>query len=775
MANFMKYLDRLDATDEQREASLRIHEQYRGDFGRLREGEIDQLLRLVHGQTEQRMSQRQRIGSMLQARSKVMHQIGSLEDRLFNDLSPFLAEFQRVMLPRMRMARERECYATNMTMPMAGGTVDLSSIIDGLKLTGDLRDRVDPLLQGYEIQLTTGIKTLYDARNKMWLQIADSIEDDVVTSDGTSDHRRSASTIMRTTPAAVELASAKSVEAAAEIASLNRHTARAIAAVLPERDAWRFMECFYREAYSNGLDSSSSTCLSFDRILQTEKLTENQRLEIMSIRARFESASMRLMERGADLIDEYRRSPGWSSIGIERLSELRQRLDAVRRSRIELIESTKHSVESLVGTQSSRLLTAAAVMERADRLSREMKEVAADDMLDDSRAADSDALPGPEPLLPGPISRGDALRYGRMLGLTDDALAIVESLVADYQISYDERLATPRRALRETCQRRDAAAILSEAEIDAYIIRVDVARRAVLAVSRHADDRFFDDLRLFMVAEDERANAAIRRVRLTRERDCCRRALSSLGESLENGHGIPVDLIELVVNLRLDPAQLQSLETVLPAYETAMTEGMRSLYEIESTIAREKERLALTLQIANDATLRDAAVARFNRASDQGIRRELAARKTLMELNGATLLRLVDMLPFEMGFRLRQELERKTFPEVYVNPHSATPTIRKVLRLVDLSAEQRREVESIALTYHSEYNEISEKMAALCQGAAERPETLALSTSSDDAGFESSMGKLRFERDELCAATRERLRGVLSTGQAQRVGILDGR
>ena len=130
------YADRLALSDQQLQAALSAHDQYREDFRALREGDIEKLLQDAQGL---RMGpfpislDRKQVEKSLRSMDTIISKIATLDNHLFDEIQTVLSDEQSAMLPRVRQARERVRYQSGLTRMVGflnpASHVDLSALL----------------------------------------------------------------------------------------------------------------------------------------------------------------------------------------------------------------------------------------------------------------------------------------------------------------------------------------------------------------------------------------------------------------------------------------------------------------------------------------------------------------------------------------------------------------------------------------------------------------------------------------------------------------------
>jgi hypothetical protein len=769
-----KYLQRLGASEPQRQAAAAMHDQYKSDYKRLRETDVEKLMTAMRAlQGGGGLPKRKDVENFIDARAQVLARVESLDNAMFNNLQPLLAEHQMAMLPRVKMARARARYTTNETRMMTGAQVDLSDLVTEIDLTGEDLASIDPIMQGYEVRLTRASEELHDRNTKMWLEIMDALEAAGYRGEDDMHDPERAGKIMETMQNVMRDATKKGRETGAEIAKLHRQTYRAVAPNLAPETARAFAGRFFAAAYAETFQHTAAQPPPFDRALKIKDLSDDQRGDVAALRDQYEASNLRLLEAAADLIDAHRAEFSVFDFNGESLQKHQEQLQANATQRGELATKAGQSLASLVGTDMAAKLASDAGDEKpgaADAGENPPPQTAS------APEDDADRNVGPDPNLPGAIRASDAARYARLIGLSADDQPILDALVNAHQQEYDQLARTELKPLQEAQQGFWNLTPASDADVDSRLDKLHRARAAALAAIQKLDEQFLSDVQTTLLDDSEASRAAVQRIRLARLRDAFRlrqQQQEYAGWGQRNASDT-IDLSDLLARQKLEVAALRATDPVLIPYEQSLTNAMKLRYEAAMRSLREQERFGIAmLQAQGDAAEVGRLNAKYQESWRETGRAVAAAGTTIAALNEATLPKLVDALPSDGGIRVREAFERRAFPSVYVDSRSAQPKIDSALALPDLTAEQRRELQSIALAFRGDYDQLSRKMVEMTAGQHDDFSQFQQDDWQEYMKSQSAMSKLRFDRDEASAAAIRRMRAALNPEQVKALGGLE--
>jgi hypothetical protein len=781
-----RYLDRLGANLQQRQAAAVFHEQYKADFKTLRDGEIQKLLDEM-GKLQGMggsIPDRKDVVDLLDNRKKLMSRIEGLDSVLFNNLQPLLTEEQAGLMPRVHMARARQRLTNRqMMMPMMSGSADLSEIVPEIELSSADRGLADSVLQGYEVRLTKLTEDLHDASVTMMLDIMDAFEAAGFTSQEDFMDPETGPKAMETMQAIFQQVMKKSVEISADIGKLNRQTYRSLASILPRPEARKLGRKFYGKAYPEvfwGAGMGGDAQAAFEKALRFKDLTDEQRQVITAAGEQFAANAERIVEEMADLIDEQRERGNPFDFGGEAFQDHQKKLNEHREELGKLSASALASLTEVLGEQlaakikepeaADNVVVGGAVMVQGvgGGSAAIMLETPAEEEREEG---------GPDQFVPGPITAANVRSYARRLAIAEDDQALLDEFHAAYRAKYDElRSGSDFKSLSELQQQlwgqgedESGAAV----DIEDVVQRLASARSRGLAAVRALDESFFREIEDLVLTTDEQ-KALMPRIRLARERAIYNRTPWMGDFGMMGGSHSGIDLVRLLDQQRLAPADLGAADAVLVAYERSVTDAMRRRFELQLQLQASQDKAMAEMQAAQKRGEGMAAAFDYSTMWQENARKSAEASKAVADLNRATLERLVAALPGEAGANLRRDYNRRAYPDIYNDPRSAEARIDQALKLPSLDAEQRRQVEEIAKTFRTSYADLSEQMVAIKHDADEA--NVATFEAADWQEFQkrqNRVGSIRFERSEVSAAALLRLKEVLTADQVAAIGGLD--
>lgn len=803
-----RYAELLDLSDQQRQAIEPMHSRYLEQFSRLRSDEVEEFLEEFRGVRRQlfQPSGFETVDRVTRDHRRLMSRIASLDESLFNQIQTVLSDEQTVLLPRARMARERERYRSDAvrfaTSRNPGVRVDLSELTREVELASADRQAVDPVLARYERQLTGELKQMFDVASGMFEEVTRRMAE---AGAGPPDPENPGS--MRETFRAFEQAwrevNAEVLDEASDVSELNHSTVRAMAPLLSENGARTLRHRYYRRAYGTVAREAGRAERRISTALEMTELTDEQRSAVNDLRRAYDTQFVQMMEQAVDILEEQRTVPRWFGRGNDDDDPARVKLDAIRSRLSELDERTIAQLNELLGAD-----LVAALEGRGDEQGEAGESQAATFVVAGAGAGGQvitlegditleDRGPSNDPFLPGPISRGDLDSYLTRLGADDQQRTIIESLYAQYvdgfaQISEQyidpllERADRPRG-------RRDFDPPDPNEVNETFALRRE-GMQSILSL----DDTFFDDVEL-LISDDEQATQELARVRQSRLRDVYNRGGVGGGAMFFGGRGgnfrgrfgpggqeVRVDLTRELRDVQLDAAARSTADPILNEYAAAMTEALRRQYEtalrhaeaMQQAIARAMQQQSEEGDDGEGRRMRFRVIGEEMRRLGEtlGQQRE-QAQQEVVDLNRRTLEQLTEVLPDEFAQTVREAYYRAGYPGVYSDRNSAQRQVDTALNLRDLTAAQRSELIDIAAEYRSRYGDLCAQMVEAQmnrpmegqgEGGRGGPDWRRMQD------LRNELERLRFDRNELNEKTIRRLRNVLTDRQVDQVpGLTD--
>ena len=749
----IRYADRLQLSDEQRQAFTTFHDAYKREFKALRDGEIAEFmgeLQAIQGT----MPSREELHRVIKRMGDLLDRVERVDRRLFDDLSTILTDEQIVELPRVRTARARTRYMSNqMSFAITGGSglADLSRMVEDLdELSADERMRLDPLLRPYEAKLTSESEKIYRGTMSMWLDIFDRVLDAGFDESAIQDPERAAEFQAFMMEVFAEV-SGKVRKRAADVVALNRRTYQLMMQQLEPSSARRLQRSFMSEQYRNMPSMLVHTDAALDAAAAIDDITPEQQAEVDAIVRQYEQTLRRVLREGMDLADEMNasRDPFQAVMPAEDSMERLRELQAeIRAAYAEVFPR----IGDVIGEE---LATRVATGGAAPPVEAPATEVVQAETLEQAWQID--------PFVAAAISRRDMGAMMDRLGLEGDERSLATSLHETYREAYAAFGQDELRAITTI-----TSSLWRQSPDGGYESPDDSTIDALLQARRHAirrldeiEEAFFDDLDVAVL--DEASRARLPQVRRARERQ--RYATSSnlgMGSSLVGyrSHEGTIDLLALAETL--DDVTLESSDA-LDAYEVELIDILKRRRDGEVEQGSAQVRWNVVASEITNSGQPNAFQDRYIEVmgpSEETIR---ACELAMRDLNRRTLALLSDTADPADIEQLESAYRRAAYPEVYAEAIRIETQIDLARQRPDLTEAQRAALGEAALEFRAGFDDIAQRMIDML------PEDDAMSWATQRTpedwkriqALRDALGRLGFERDEVVARTSARLDRVL--------------
>jgi hypothetical protein len=331
-------------------------------------------------------------------------------------------------------------------------------------------------------------------------------------------------------------------------------------------------------------------------------------------------------------------------------------------------------------------------------------------------------------------------RYADMLGMDEAqreaATALLEGMQAEHQAigkKMREKMDEVRAEFQES---RDPSVFTN---------KVPGAMRELGMARGKLEQGFVSDLKSLLTTDQEAKWPIVARS-IRRER--------TMSQSRLAGEG--VDIIRLVEDMKL-PAEVESkIRPMLEQYEV----------DLDRPLA---ERNDLQTQARNVGPGDQEALEKIR---DQA--RE--ARVRIKEINERYARQIQPELPSDLAGKFRSEFEKRAFPEIYDNTHTAD-SARAALAFEDLSAEQKATIQSIRESYERDAARLNEQWARSLEEWQKSPEgyraslmpNVRMISGGDGAQPSDPTAEPRQARLDLDKKAFEQIKGVLTDSQRERL------
>jgi hypothetical protein len=768
----MRYAQRLHLSEEQRQALESIHDEYKRQFRVLRDGEIAAFLK------EQQSAQggiprREVVEAALEDLDRLRTKIKALDERLFDRLLPILTDGQQSLVPRIRMARERQRYENPQVAAIFGrGEVDLSEIFLDLDLPPAAIEAADPMIAQYERRLTTLMRKQAKALIYMTVDMMDALEErgfvDVSQEELMGDPELLRRLVDEMQVIWREL-NVEVAEIAADIGQLNRRTCKNVAAVLPEAPARSLRNAYYRQSYRQlaplvGLSDQNWMAGA----LELDDLSDEQRQALAAAAADYQGRVDRLLDDGVELVEGYWRDFSPFEVDQDKANAFQAAFGKLLTRGRELESETTASLEQALGKEAL-----AEIRQAAATVGASPSAPAAGEPATAQAGQPEEFLWSGDRFLPPRIGRRDINGYAEKLGFDQGLRDVLSALHADYVEQFEqlEIIKTLRQANRDLWQ-RDAETGVTTPPTNEMIEEIYQLRRRAIETITEVDAAFFDSVATVAGKEQENRVDRLRRDRLRRTFAGSATGQYTIGRDRSSEAGI--DVAAVAASRDLSVEEMKRIEKILDAYRDNTIPAFRQRLEAQLNMQQVSDGWAADVQaaVAEDVAAVVALQQRYQTIMEEPTTALEKAEAAIIALNRRTLDEVLAALPREASRAVSQAYDRAAFPTIFEDPAAVDRHLTAAMELDDLSLDQRGQLEELAASYRPEYERLSR---AMCEQVGPSSANVVGFDAEDFRKWQAQqqkMARLRYDRSELNARAISRLKAILREDQIQRIGGL---
>jgi hypothetical protein len=750
--DLVRYAERLDLNDAQREAMETAHDEYRRDFTRLREGEIESFLEDMRSM-QGGMPRADALDEFLQKWDRLLSKIKTLDNGFFTRFEPLLSDEQKALLPRLRLLRERQRYHADQ---MAGFTgrraVDLSEIFVKLDLEPEVFAQVDPAMAIYEHQLTKKLRVLAGTTQQTYRDMLAAFEElgyGELTEEDIMDDPELMKRLMEDMQRIWADIMERATEAAQEVSDLNRKTVNQVTALLPPEPARTFRTRYLQRAYPEiTIIVRIGDEAWLTKALESEEITDDQRSEIAALIETHRLEGDRLTKEAVKHVETNPRGANPFNIDQEAMEKYQKKLSELQSDANELTNRTRTALQEIM-----------------------TPEVA--------EGEDGETEQGPlatttrfDMWVPRPISTRDVKAFADELELDESARDIATGLLEHYEKQLAE---TP--IIIELVRKSPYGHAVTRAPgerpkqpTEDERAQLYELRKQVRAAMETLDSDFFEDLVTLL---PEKRRGEVERLAVNRRREGyinqSRMFSGGFGGSQEES----IDLVKIVDGLELDEMTQARLDPVVAAYETASLPLLRGLFEARMSYMQMMEGWSARVQeVQSDPAEQMMLFQSYRETMAEATKKVTEAGEQVATLNRQSFAAMAELLS-GTGRDAAQRLYNFTaYPTVYGDPVSVESHLEKALALEDLTPAQRDELTMLAGSYEPEYEGFCQQMIGVTDN---RNMMFAMPDQTDWQEYQQrqeKLQKLRFERDELSYRAINRLQILLTAEQIEQIGGL---
>ena len=740
----------LELSREQQLAALGNYESYNLAFEELQNKEVkvvmDHLLDLFTrvrwwgGEFE--IPERDEINALVRESLTAIRAFGKIDDRYFDALVPLLSEAQLARLEQERNRRALDRLSMlhrNIVGEINdGASPDLLGIMRRIEIPGDIDEQVDAVLAGhakrsltvlarFETAAKQAINELLDEVDAIGLRDMDMAAMMMFASDEANQDRLIAIFDEVTKPLQ---------ERAALMAKENRRAYDDLMDVLPVEEAadlrGRFIARGYDEA-DQGLRTARSTL----KRLAEEHEGLPEQADIEKAIEDLDRSWNALAGRYLAALDAQRAYRTMAQLRGEAPLEAEERVASAERQREALLDRANAVIERY--------------FDQEQELAKQEEKSSgggSGEPLTDKQAAAKMAIE--------PLSGEQVAQFGSWLGAGEEALALIAAMHEGYEAEAWAALAGHGRRAAE----RDGEAPQDEGWRERRE-RWKVARASAGEEFDRIEQVFFDDLVLALPDSIERERISRLREALQRSRN--RQRIASEDWALRSSQESVIDLV--IVVLGTDPTALtgEQREAVLDGLIAYDGETRPLIEELETRLERVRklERRLWSGDDEYDAEIRQAMRRKWEQRREEVT--EVAGE--LATLNRQTAETIFTLVPDSASWAMQDAYERAAYPEVFMGKRGVDPVLEQ-LEALELTPEQRRQVESQTASYREAWLDLTRQMVA---AKRDRPAGRSFPPSHESLTADLLLTRLSYGRAQLDQRTLAQLELLLDPAQAAAV------
>jgi len=365
--NIASYRDRLELSDTDWYVLQSLHEEYVGNFGRVRQEDIAALRRakaaIRPADDDAAPPTPEQIDTVYELRARALKSIQQVDALLFDDIETLIAtDEQQPDARRLRLARTRFVYnrglGENSLGMIFGGRnrgggprrgqadttgsleagVDVGRLLDEMDLTGEQRTETNTLLVEYETAATDGFRRQYESEMRLRRE-SEKLRARTQRRPGDGEQDRGRQRNRWQAYRDLMNGDGRTAgEARRFMIDLNRATLSTVAEALPEDLAQALREAYNRTAFPGIYDDPRAAGRYLVAALELTDLESSQRAGIERLHAEYTPEQSRVTER---IREFYAETPQVTGADRQRWRGVQQ-----RRNTLEVLEFDRREINS---------------------------------------------------------------------------------------------------------------------------------------------------------------------------------------------------------------------------------------------------------------------------------------------------------------------------------------------------------------------------------------------------------------------------------------------
>lgn len=784
---------RLGMSDLQRLAVDPDHAQYLDAYRQLREEEYEPFLRSFMRRWTSFISDpdSEAVKDIIRTISRGETQLKTIDDRFFAALDGVLSDSQRARMPLVLQRRELDRTKSGILQGSSEGipalTLELGRMVERADLEPAVMDQLEPLIRDYESRVSTARRRLRDRAERAAVDIVEAAAELLKRALSGELSAEEGQDIWEQMRGLVYEKGKPILGDTIDLVQMNARTIDQWRPLLPPELADRIELYFLNEGHGEFLQPLVNVVERFDLALRLPDLPSGLRADLEARRAAADRDMMLRARRTVRMMYDFIADA--SFILADGETEEMMKIEEVIEDLQEDARTAREQLDALLGERLVERLGLAEseggpVAAPADPIERLLRArpsrlvIRQPDVKD--ATSEIPVSPSAGPFVPGPIAARELAWYAEILELGEFEREIVDTLHADYLMSFDdlvEDAITPLTELHEAASRSRGRGEEPDpakgAEARAAFSQIPAARQAALDAIAALDEEFMLQISATVLDASDPENAELLDlVRSSRDRirggASGRNAVRGWASRMTRGRGNDtaegyIDLELLIFEAGLEGDARATAQRTIDQYRSRRVDVLRTLRDA---------------WISHTETMLDMSLARWNggegefdwqrvRTSNEAL---ADARRRVVRLNRLALEQLDGRLSRDAAARVTERYHRIAFPDVWSDDQAAERPILAALALEDLRPDQREQLAELSAMYRPRYRDlnsaiVTQRMREMNgEGPAQWQSWMARADRIDQH---------RFDRSELNGRALRALRSILEPTQRVKVGFAD--
>ncbi len=771
---------KMDMTKSQQEAIIEVYDRYLEDFARTRLAEIKDFEDAIASAAETfgfmrfNIPERSLVEELVRKVKRAMKAIHRSDNMFLEEVSGMLTEKQRVVLNRIRIARELEAYEIFIPQLLGqlnrGARSQLRTLFERLHAESNVE--IEGVLDTYDQRYLKEVKAGFDA-------VVETIElalDQIDELDIRGMDQQALMMRFMADESAIEDLKRRGdillkplVDQAYEISQINWKTWKKLDSILEEENARKLQQSYFSRSFYDAVRGGKKIEKYVERALALKELREDQKIDLSELLYSFRTKWKKKTGLHAEVLEKSRKVQTIAILSGGVVTDFVAKLDTLEKNREDYIKTTESRINGILGKQLVAKLKGEE-KKHEELLFSESVVVSTDDSSIEVSVTEKVEVKGNEEegtqlyggaTIPEPISPSFPKRASVILGLDESGEIIIDAVYEEYREDY-------------TNAKKDLSNISSAIQKDEELSK-GLRIRKIREITDNAADNvsildgvFFDNLAIITKLDRDDVNLKMLEDHRQRQRTAAPEDIFGW----RGGEGDVIDLVSLYV-MSKDSDELH--EGISPESRKAILASMHGYHQQVSNAHGDFVKAKYNMNHLQDAIWLMEESKQDDRAVEQVQGRWRDAftdvrntKRVLMLINQNIMDAMLKSVPETDFWNVRMAFVKKAYPDVFKKNSDVTTMLTAANAISNLDAVQKSQVESLASTYRYDYWN-------LCEQMIENHQSNAVAKSGDemmnkeDIHRQLRLETLRFERKELNDRIQMQLRMVLNEDQIKDV------